>query len=956
MSTKAGQLQSSAYGAVQQFATAYGQFMLWVGVVPGVIALCVCSKNAKQKVVQAWQGEADKVRAQLQSDPDARESLRNDPEYHRRVERLDELETLVGAHATDLSSDQTAAATQETAQILDDLAADMSRSTIDLERALADNPTSAGTEQPKSKLQRLLAMLAGPRLSRDLALVGKYTSLLLVALLLTALTGWSATPLANSLRVTVNDLRVAALIDDVDREIGQAISQIDPPADDEPVEPAIREAQTAALARAARLVAQAAVHQIHNSRLLDPDPRLGAPASRLEFVRAAILHRPQDAGAPGSVVSSLRRHVAEGFAANRPTMSGDQLATHLTRDTSQLLARIQARNPRALDRIVDRVVRRYGTSVSPLNVQGNLISRWVSASFNLAGANVNDDLAKVAKTLAADAGKATLGEWANLHARAIATDGLLGADAKAQVIGRLEGGQWLERSPPNNALVRDLQLSRGTGWHSAPREAASESASRAIANAVAERYNPGSRTAIQRALGGYSAAFPRTAATVGHAANVSTFASDFAKAARSFRVRGVIVGRNVQPAFRVTDIAWQVEKDTREPTMLILRVVVDAREETLGLFSAGIVNQALRFAADGRVVATTITPGDGNAISRVTYLHPALEDTPLGCRIVEIDRIIDTFTASLAEEVGELTLLARPLKEISSHRVAAWRFLQVARLAEVAALSGPQCQPERLPLEASARPATKQAIAAYSSTVAELLDEQASSGHSTKLLETALQCSARESSDIGQCLCDTAPRLDLSQPYWFPEDHTSQVREQDVTGQNDFDTLFRPVEASDYIDLWLHTTFAVRQDGEPLGDEPETIALDFPRQQIKLLNALLIPDAIAAYAKTNLRATDYADLMAPIEQFVLVQRFMRTALTGGFGDAFPIEKLIELERETAPFVPAQPTIRWEPADEEQFFSVLSDAGDDASKAFFEWFDDLSRKHEQSSPSCDAPAH
>ena len=68
------------------------------------------------------------------------------------------------------------------------------------------------------------------------------------------------------------------------------------------------------------------------------------------------------------------------------------------------------------------------------------------------------------------------------------------------------------------------------------------------------------------------------------------------------------------------------------------------RRVALGTYDASVVNQALRYASDKRVVATTITPGDGEVVSRITYLHPALVDTPLGCRVVEADRLIDTFS------------------------------------------------------------------------------------------------------------------------------------------------------------------------------------------------------------------------------------------------------------------------------------------------------------------------
>ena len=947
---------SSAYQSLEGFATRYAHFVLWFGVLAGAATLYVGARRAKRKVVQAWHAEALRIRTGFLEDAATLERLRKDPAYGTRVERLGAIQALLRDQAAGISPHERAAAAREAAQLLNELAAERSRDTLDLERALATDAAPRTTpDQPANRLQRLTTILTGPRLSADLGLVNRYLTLILVALLLTALTGWSAAPLANSLRVTVNELRVSALIDDVDREVRDAIARIEPPADHEPVQPPSADEADEALSRASRLVARAAVHQIHTSGLLDPERAGRSPVSRTEFVRGAILNRPLDDAQP-SVATRLRREIAQAFRTGSSPVGLEQLATYLIQEADDILRDVHARNPGTLDRIVDRVVRRYNTSLGSLDVQGSLITKMVSASLGLADVDLDDELSKVAKTLISDVGDAAISEWANAHAKAIIADGLLGADAKTAVVERLARADDLERPQRTSSLIHDLRLARGMGWGASPSEAASDNVSKAVADAVARRYSsPESRETIQRMLGGYSEVFPRTVAATGQARNVSPFATDFARAVRSFRVRGVIFGRDLRPELRVTDISWEFEPGAREPALLTLRVVLDDVEESLGPFAAGIVNQALRYAADRRVVATTITPGDGNAISRVTYLHPALEDTPLGCRIVEIDRVIDSFTAPRPENPDQSSTLGRQLAEISSHRMAALRFIQVARLAEMAASAGPSCQPSRLRLDESESPPPA-AVTSQLDSVRQLVSDLEDTEHSTELVETALSCGTRETSAIGECLCDATADVDLSEPYWFPEDHTSQVREQDVTSLDDFDSLFRPAMTSDYIDLWLHTTFATRKDGASLGDQPETVALDFPREQIELLNRLLIPAAFAAHATSSLRAPDYADFMAPIEQFVVIQRFMRTALSGGFGDSFPIEKLVDLERVTAPFVPLQRTIRWELGDaQEEFVNVLNESGEEATAAFAEWYQDVTRRQSSSLPVCDPAA-
>ena len=109
----------------------------------------------------------------------------------------------------------------------------------------------------------------------------------------------------------------------------------------------------------------------------------------------------------------------------------------------------------------------------------------------------------------------------------------------------------------------------------------------------------------------------------------------------------VLIGQDhVLKDFKPLDLRWSWLGSKTEPKrrlQLELRMPEKPWQD-LGSFEPGVLNQALRYAADRRVVATTITPGDGKIVGRITYLHPALIDTPLGCRIIEADRLVDTFS------------------------------------------------------------------------------------------------------------------------------------------------------------------------------------------------------------------------------------------------------------------------------------------------------------------------
>jgi len=931
---------SSTFRVVETFASGYAKFLLWFGALTVCFALFLSARAARRRVVEAWEADASKIRARLVDHPDELNALLTDSTFREWGEGLNKLTALLYAAEMTQSVEMVEVVRQEQVRLLNLVALEKSRQTLDVEQVLrGDSRPSSPSNCAKSRVQVLATLLVGPRLSKDLGLVGRYVTHLHVALLLVALTGWSAASLANSLQVSVNNLRIRTLTEDVERAVDQAVARIAPDSDTTEHQP------DPVLTRPARVIAQAAVRRIHNAGLLEP---LGPPAperSSAEFVRAAILHRPFEAGERPTAVERLRQQVAEGLdgAGDGSLAPPEELVRRIEGEVEDLLAGVRQRNPQEVDRLVERVIARYGTSLNPLDVESNLISRMVSASFDLLGDEATDELSMVAKALVADVGKSAVSQWASLHAKAIVAEGLLGRSAEMEVMRRLDAGELFEKSSRSSMLLRDLQSARGTGWRPSVAERASERISGLIADAVAERFTPGQGQAIGRLLRGYSAVFPRAG-----------FATDFARAARSSWARGVIFGRDVNPEFEVTDIEWELSSESRRRTTMTLSVRVDGANLDLGTFAAGVVNQALRFAADERVVAATIAPGDGRAISRVTYLHPVLEDTPLGCRIVEADRIIDSYTRRYPDS-HPMTRFSAQLDDITSNRQAVWSFLEVARAAEYAAGNPQQCDVGSLRERFNLEPLASNLMALQPNRTGQFIEALDRNHGSTRVVEAALECSAG-ANQITDCLCQAVRDVDLSSPYWLPEDHTSQVRERDVSGRGSFDVLFRPQRPSDFIDLWIHTTFGVRVAGQVVGEEPQTSAAGFPAEQIDLLNHVVIPEGIGVFVEQGLVASGYADFMSPIEQFVVIQRFMRAALAGRFGAAFPLEKLVSLERVTAPYVPTQPTIRWEYNDAEEFRSVLAESGEHVSNVFFRWYLDLESRRDEGLPMCDVASH
>jgi hypothetical protein len=391
-------------------------------------------------------------------------------------------------------------------------------------------------------------------------------------------------------------------------------------------------------------------------------------------------------------------------------------------------------------------------------------------------------------------------------------------------------------------------------------------------------------------------------------------------------------------ALDATDLRWQIQPPVLPgaPTRVALQLRVAAKPgsrptwQAIGSFDAGVLNQGLRYAADERVVATTITGGDGKEVRRLTYLHPVLTDTPLGCRVVEADRLVDTFTFSRGQRLDGVAA------ELAQDREQMQRWLGLLELAEaVAARPAPLCPVEqvqeaamrrRIVLPVKFSPRMTQAMERF-------LNEHQLPLSGTGLILRAQACSGVSTSEAGKCLCSKVAPGGLPGKYWFPEDHTSQVREKKARLDTSLAWLKPSSDRLEHFDFWTHTTFSMRDGTTGASDENLTAALDFPAEQLTVLRRLVASN-LAAYAVATLRTTT-ADFMGPLEEFVLAQRLARAALDGQLGEDFPLSRLIELEKQTRRFVPNQPTIRWEPMESPLALMVTLQRADRAAADRFQ---------------------
>jgi hypothetical protein len=109
------------------------------------------------------------------------------------------------------------------------------------------------------------------------------------------------------------------------------------------------------------------------------------------------------------------------------------------------------------------------------------------------------------------------------------------------------------------------------------------------------------------------------------------------------RVGGVLIGREPEAEqaedLDLRDLDWE---ETAEGVRLRFR---DAQGQVLRTpaFRKPILHHALTYAADGRPLTVTMITAEPLPEMRV-LLHPTLLDTPLGYRLIELDRFVDQFT------------------------------------------------------------------------------------------------------------------------------------------------------------------------------------------------------------------------------------------------------------------------------------------------------------------------
>jgi hypothetical protein len=376
------------------------------------------------------------------------------------------------------------------------------------------------------------------------------------------------------------------------------------------------------------------------------------------------------------------------------------------------------------------------------------------------------------------------------------------------------------------------------------------------------------------------------------------------------RVGGVLIGRPPESASTAADvrsIRWSLV-GADAPLRLELRTV-DGRTHSFGPYAPSVVRQALTYAADQRPLTVTMITAEPVPDLKI-ITHPALLDTPIGCRAVALDRVTDEATSRSAyREQGQ-----RLVQSAHGLYRAAWGQAMRNRLAAGRFSEGDQAALTRV--AANAVGSGTMAMAPNYQELRAALQAGRSLPLTAKpqfylpaVVEPARRCVASSASAAAAMACLEGAEFDVTPDKLV--DHYPQfqiwsgVRELPYTLDPALNFL-RPQPGASVtwpFDFVLQVAFSrrgLRGNDEIEDKEP----WEFPEQAPRLVQD------VATLVRSN---PERAAIVAAMRDFAVLQRLFRAALEGHLGPEFPAQRLAMLARELNALPPIErgyKTPRW----------------------------------------------
>jgi hypothetical protein len=400
----------------------YGTVLGSIAFLGAIVSLYLAAKNARRRVSEAWSAKARETHAALREDPGVLEAARKDPELEPVVQKLDDvIGRLVAADRGDegaqVSESMKSQLQHDVSELLSILAVELARRNMKFEEAVA-TPTQDEAAKPKSRWLRALHVISSDRFAKDLGLVKGPLSHLTTALIVLSLIGWTAEPLADSLHLALNNLRINAVDQQAQRELDNAVSKAPPPKPEDALDSQTPTSATIHTAQsAARLVARVAVEQMARSGVLDHVVQVErATLSEAEYVRAALNDEHLAVSPDADSATKVRHEAADSVAKKLNDMQGVNAAKEqIERDVKPALERMQRENPSRFSQWASKLEARYATPMTPLDAQGKIVAKMIDEAFGAVDAKPTTELGKQSQKLVKDLGKEAVKTWSQMR-------------------------------------------------------------------------------------------------------------------------------------------------------------------------------------------------------------------------------------------------------------------------------------------------------------------------------------------------------------------------------------------------------------------------------------------------------------------------------------------------------------------------------------------------------------
>jgi hypothetical protein len=361
------------------------------------------------------------------------------------------------------------------------------------------------------------------------------------------------------------------------------------------------------------------------------------------------------------------------------------------------------------------------------------------------------------------------------------------------------------------------------------------------------------------------------------------------------RVGGVVIGKDagsVKPT-GIDGIRWRIAGD--QITIELPRS--GGPVYRLGAFRSDIVRAALAYAADDRRTAVTVisaTNPDTNRPGLRVLLHPALIDTPLGNSLLKLDEF--AYDSTDESEERRATEESLTVQDTLFHG-AVW--------ARLAALDDPESQAGLDRWASSFTPQGKAIVARLLRDKKFWLDptrciliakSEFYDRETVHYMLTAVEQGVEDPENLGKAvktLARTQSRESLrALGDWIEADPDLEFRSGVRERPYSVDSSLAFVEP-DGDKLWpFHFKILATFDAFPINVQgPQgdfARPWDFPER-----GDLKVNESVESWVRDS---PSRQDVLQDARSFTLLQRLFRNALTGAFGEDFPVERLAALSR------------------------------------------------------------